>query len=258
MNVVSVACEDRMRLDGDVQVKVSLRTLIESRRALAGQTQLLSATDSGRDLDVDLLDTILFLQGQFLFRPEYGFFQCNRKVILDILTFSGHLAVLPAPSEKIGKGIIATVLTVGGVGASATPPGGICAGGSAAAESPESEFPQDVVQVEVPENILLAVALPEGIRPEAVVLLAFFLVAQDGIGFADLLEFLFRLLVSGIAVRMEFHGELPVRFLDFLFGRALFNAQRLVVIFCHWAPRKCSNFLRFWLKNTHQFENVKT
>src|SRR5450759_2950479 len=71
----------------------------------------------------------------------------------------------------------------------------------------ESEFPKDLIKINVPEDILLAVALPELIRSEAFVLLAFFWIAQHGVGFADLLELLLRLAVSGVPV-----GVIPVSY----------------------------------------------
>ena len=76
-----------------------------------------------------------------------------------------------------------------------------------------------------------------GIKAKLVVDFALFGIAQDVIGFGDLFEFLFRLLVPGIHVRMVFSGELTKSVADLLRRGVLLYAQRAVIIFllrrCH-------------------------
>jgi hypothetical protein len=53
---------------------------------------------------------------------------------------------------------------------------------------------------------------------------------KDFVGFADLLEALFGLLIAWIAVRVEFHRELPIGLLELVIRRRSGNTQDLVVI----------------------------
>ena len=69
--------------------------------------------------------------------------------------------------------------------------------------------------------------------PKGVVPLSLLRVAEHRVRLTDLLEPLLRLLVSLVAVRVEFHGELAVRRLE-LSGRCLpLDPEHLVVIALH-------------------------
>jgi len=69
----------------------------------------------------------------------------------------------------------------------------------------------------------------EGIRSEAIVLLAFLIIGEDRVRLAHLFEL--RLGISfGADVRVVLLGEPLVGFLDLFFRRVLRNAERLVVV----------------------------
>jgi hypothetical protein len=69
---------------------------------------------------------------------------------------------------------------------------------------------------------------------EAVVGGAFLGVLQDVVGLADLLEALLGAVVSGIAVRMIFHGQLAVGLLKvFRLGAAPHTEGFIVALLCH-------------------------
>ena len=69
--------------------------------------------------------------------------------------------------------------------------------------------------------------------PEAVIQRALLAVGEDGIRFSDLLEFVFRVRIVGVAVRMVRHRELAVSALDFNVGGRTGNTEHLVIIaFC--------------------------
>ena len=55
-------------------------------------------------------------------------------------------------------------------------------------------------------------------------------IAQDVIGFLNVLEAVFGGLVAWIEIRVIFAGEFPVCFADILFFRAPFDAECLVVV----------------------------
>ena len=66
--------------------------------------------------------------------------------------------------------------------------------------------------------------------PVAIVGGAFLFVHQDVVGFAELLEFLFRVRVVRIFIGMKFDRELAIGALDLIAGRVAFDAQDFVVI----------------------------
>ena len=68
------------------------------------------------------------------------------------------------------------------------------------------------------------------VEADLVVHLPLFRVAQDVIGFLDVLEAVFGGLVSGIQIRMVLPGELPVSLPDFVFRSGRGNTQGFVVI----------------------------
>ncbi len=75
---------------------------------------------------------------------------------------------------------------------------------------------------------LLAV-LP--VRTELVIQLALFRVFEDFVGFVDFLEFVFRLLVARIKVRMVLTGQLFVSLGNFLGPGPALHTQKLVIVF---------------------------
>ncbi len=66
--------------------------------------------------------------------------------------------------------------------------------------------------------------------PELVIDGALFCVAQDLVRLLGFLEFVLRLRVVGIAIRMIFHGEAAIRLLDVRFGGRSGHIEELVVI----------------------------
>ena len=64
----------------------------------------------------------------------------------------------------------------------------------------------------------------------AVVIVPLGRIAQDLVSLGRLFEFLFRLRIADIAVRMMLHGQPPIGPLDFLFLRVPGNSEDLVII----------------------------
>jgi hypothetical protein len=76
---------------------------------------------------------------------------------------------------------------------------------------------------------------------KAVVGGAFFGIRQDGIGFAAFLEFLFRVGIIRIPVRMELQRQLAIGTLDFLLGGLARDSEYLVIIAFYITGQNCSS-----------------
>ena len=90
---------------------------------------------------------------------------------------------------------------------------------------PEEAAPEALGEAEVEhfaeigalEDIFLTESFPEALGAVLVILLPLFGIAQNRVGFADLLEFFFsKLLVPLGFVRVILHGQLAVSLLDFI------------------------------------------
>ena len=84
--------------------------------------------------------------------------------------------------------------------------------------------------------------------PESVVGRAFFRIHQDIISFADLFEFLLRVLIVGIFVRVIFHGQFAVGTFDFIATGRARNLQDFVIIAFgrrHHSTANCVDFPKF-------------
>lgn len=85
----------------------------------------------------------------------------------------------------------------------------------------------------------------------AIVDLALFLIREDFVGIVDLGEFLRGLLVSGVLVRMELEGELPIGTLDLGLAGASRDGQDVIVI----APKHMSvSGVRLYQKRVGELE----
>ena len=62
-------------------------------------------------------------------------------------------------------------------------------------------------------------------------------IAQDVVGFRGFLESLFRVGVARIAIRMVFHRQLTVGFLDLFLAGRTFDAENFIVVACHAMSR---------------------
>ena len=104
--------------------------------------------------------------------------------------------------------------------------------------APPKDFAEDIERIVEPAA---AAALGKGGVTVAIVGGAFLFVHQDVVGFAEFLEFLFRVRVVGIFVGMKLDRELAIGALDLLAGRIALDAQDFVVIALggHW--RKMSD-----------------
>ena len=105
-----------------------------------------------------------------------------------------------------------------------------------AAEPAAEHLVEDVVQIHAGESAARArtaarVALRIGLVAELVVHLAFLFVAEHFISGRNLLEFLLRLLVARVAVRMVFHRLLAERLFDFVLCRRTRHFQYTIIIF---------------------------
>src|SRR4029077_209185 len=67
-----------------------------------------------------------------------------------------------------------------------------------------------------------------------VVLLALLRVGEDVVRGRDLLELFLGLVVAGVAVRVIFARQFPVRLLDLVLARVLADAEGLVELVCHF------------------------
>jgi hypothetical protein len=102
------------------------------------------------------------------------------------------------------------------------------------AEVPESEPPEDVIDIEVAENVFLGELLTEGVCAELIVLLTLLRITQNGVGLADLLEFfLGTLFVGGVAVWVMLESKLSVGFLDVVEAGALVDTECFVIVDGH-------------------------
>jgi hypothetical protein len=73
--------------------------------------------------------------------------------------------------------------------------------------------------------------------PELVVDRALLRVAQDLVGLLRFLEFMFRIRIVGIAVRVVFHGEAAIGLLDIHLRRvSLQLEERVVILLRHCSP----------------------
>jgi len=79
----------------------------------------------------------------------------------------------------------------------------------------KAESPQQILEVDPPEEVLLRVLAVDAGMAELVVLLPLLRIGEDGVGLGDLLELLLRAGLLG-AVRMVLHGQLAVSSLDVL------------------------------------------
>jgi hypothetical protein len=83
------------------------------------------------------------------------------------------------------------------------------------------------------ESSRTSAAAAHASMPEAVIQRALLAIGKDGVRFSDLLEFVFRVRIVGVAVRMVRHRELAVSALDFNVGGRTGNTEHLVIIaFC--------------------------
>jgi len=98
-----------------------------------------------------------------------------------------------------------------------------------AAASGEAEAPEEVLEVDAPEEVLLGVAAVYPGVAELVVLLPLVGVGEDGVGLGDLLEPLLGVGLLGL-IGMVLEGELPVSAFDLFRVGFLFDPENLVVV----------------------------
>ena len=97
----------------------------------------------------------------------------------------------------------------------------------------EAELPENVADIEIAEDVFLAVALVKTRLAELIVLLALIRVGKHGVGLGDLLELFLGLLIAGVFVGMVFEGQLAVGFFDFIGRGVLGNPEDAVIILGH-------------------------
>ncbi len=136
--------------------------------------------------------------GDFLFAAERGFFERDLQVVTQIVAALRAGRVVAA-AEKIFK--------------------------NAAASAAAKHFAENVERIveAAAAGKAAAARAGAGIKGGVAVLVvggALLRVAQDFVGLAEFLEIFLGRLVARIFVRMKFHGQLAVGFLDFLVARA--------------------------------------
>ena len=95
----------------------------------------------------------------------------------------------------------------------------------------KAEFLKDARKIEVPENVLLTESASEPLGAEGVVLLSLPLITENRVGLVDVLELGLRRLFAFVSVGVIFHGQLAVRFLDFLLSCRSGDFENLVIVF---------------------------
>src|SRR6202012_678913 len=85
------------------------------------------------------------------------------------------------------------------------------------------------------ERVATARATEPAERRARVVLLALLGIAEDVVRGRDLLELFLGLFVAGVAVRVIFARQFPVRLLDLVLARVLLDAEGLVELVCHFS-----------------------
>src|SRR5262249_31363078 len=83
---------------------------------------------------------------------------------------------------------------------------------------------------EVEAALAERIAAAEGLAPEAVVLLALLLVAQNGVGLGDLLELVLRFLVPLVLVGVVLLGEVAIRLLDLFVSSVFLDPEDVIVV----------------------------
>jgi hypothetical protein len=107
--------------------------------------------------------------------------------------------------------------------------------GAAASEdvSDPEDVSEDITEVLEPSAAETSTCRPVPTDPgmaESIVQGTFFTVAEDGVGFARLLELLLRVGIVGIAVRMELQGKSAISALNLLVGRFPGDAKNFIVV----------------------------
>src|SRR6185503_16889547 len=263
--VVAVAAEELVLLDVDDDVEVAGGTAGRTGFAFAVQPQLLAGGDAGGNLDGDLaiarhpsgaVATLARLgddlAGATALRAgardgEEALLIANLALALALRAGGGVrpgrrssavtllAALLPrnlhARFGAAGRFLEADLEVVAQIGAALRP----AAAASAAEEVAEAEHvAEDVGEVaEFGEDRRVEAAagrLADAGVPEAIVEAALLRVGEDGVRLGRFLELLLGDLVPRVAIGVELHRQLPVRALDFRFGRGPGNGEDLVVV----------------------------
>src|SRR6266704_1287728 len=254
----AVALEEGMLLDADDHVEVAGRPPQAARLALAGDAELASRVDPGRNLDLQLA------------------FDRNLPLAVAGLAFAGHhparAAAAAAGAGHAEEALLESHLprpAAGGTGGGLGPRGGAVSpallaglgpgdldvglgaeGGllegdlevvaqvrppaRAAAAAPEEvaeaeEVAQDVAEVREDRGVEPGPRAHPGVTV-GVVTLALLGVAERAVGFRALLEAVFRFLVARVAVGMVLEGQLAIGGLDLLLGGVARDPEHFVVV----------------------------
>src|SRR5215471_2751571 len=209
-DVMPFSLEDGMRLDGNRDVEITRRSVVQTRLAFVREAQPHARFDTGRDMDCN---------GAFAVIPLSSF--ATRTSLDGSRLGAGSLAIatsFPTRDFKLGvfpedgflEGQFEVVLEV------------VAALRTVAAALPTEEIVEDVVEdiaesatTESAEPFKAGSLLGAGM-PKHVVSSPLFLVAERFVGFVDLFELFFSaflLLFTGMQVRMMLAGQSPIRLL---------------------------------------------
>ncbi len=90
---------------------------------------------------------------------------------------------------------------------------------------------KDIAEIATPEDVFLGEFLSKDLGAEFVVFLLLLGIAQDGVGFADLLKFLFGLFLVPLGfIGMVLHGQFPVSFFDVVGSGIPAHSQDFIII----------------------------
>src|SRR6202030_185537 len=224
----------RMPRQADPQKKIAALPAARSRFALAGQTNALSFVDPFRNFYLVRFRLVRVAPAERNrpFRSVKRFFECDHDVGFDVASSFGASRPLPETAAKTTlppsttKKLFEKITEAGSaefeLDAAVT--------GSVAAES-------SARLLRTPSRWRLESTRLIPISTELVVFFPLLRIAQDFVGFIQLLEFFFRGRLVFVDVGMVLARQLAKRLLDIVVTGGLGNAQRLVVISklnSHW------------------------
>src|SRR5687767_802626 len=261
--VGAVAREDGVLADADEDVEIAGRAAVDAARALSGETQLHAVVDARRDLHgqhplgafaplaaADLARALVQLPFAATAgtRPGHGEKAVAHAHLAASLTrlargfaraglgggAGARFAALQARDLHLrleaGRGLLERDLQLV---LEVLPAHRARAAAAASAAGAGEEVVEDVFEQRAEPTLEAAAGGRARCGAEAVVVRALVGIGENRVGLAELLEALLGLLVTGILVGMELHGQLPVGLLQLGVAGTLVDAENLVIVASH-------------------------
>ena len=102
MDVVSVAGEEMVRLDCDLDERIARLAFAEAGAALAAQPEHLAVLDSSRNRHIE---SSAFRQCQLLDRAGHRFEEFDRQLVMYVRTAGAHANICASP-QKFGQDVV--------------------------------------------------------------------------------------------------------------------------------------------------------